>query len=303
MEMNNSPQKEVSVCQALLKDLMEIIERLTAPDGCPWDREQTPESIRKYIIEEGYELIDAIDGGNPAEVMEELGDLLFLLLFLAHMYESAGDFQLSRALISIREKMIRRHPHIFGDLHVTGTKEVVANWQAIKADEARKKGKKKGVLGDLPRAMPALQKAYRLGERASRIGFDWEKPEQVMEKVKEELSELQMAMEQGDEKSAGIGPKLVEEMGDLLFSMANLARKLDISPEDALQQANAKFKERFQKMEALIEADGRDIHSMQLPELDSYWEQVKKEEASTGTDRSHLAHPDKSDHQLYTDDK
>ncbi len=258
-------------CFELCSELIAIIRRLRAPDGCPWDREQTPQSVRKYILEEAYELSEAISQEDSGEVMEELGDLIFLLLFVAELYQEDGLFSLPDALRSIKEKMIRRHPHIFGDVKVDGTADVVANWQAIKSQEAKKKGRKKGVLGDLPKALPALQRAFRLGERASRIGFDWHGHEAVWEKFREEEQELRQAISAGDKEA------IFEEMGDLLFTLSNLARKLDINPEEALRAANSKFETRFKAMEEEISRQGKDIHDMELEELDTYWDLIKTE--------------------------
>jgi tetrapyrrole methylase family protein/MazG family protein/ATP diphosphatase len=264
---NNNP--DIEGCFELCSELIAIIRRLRAPDGCPWDREQTPQSVRKYILEEAYELSEAICQKDAREVMEELGDLIFLLLFVAELYQEEKLFSLPEALISIREKMIRRHPHIFGDVKVEGTADVVANWQAIKSQEAKKKGKKKGVLGDLPKALPALQRAFRLGERASRIGFDWQGHEAVWEKFREEEQELRQAISARDKEA------IFEEMGDLLFTISNLARKLDVNPEEALRAANSKFETRFKAMEEEISRQGKDIHAMELEELDAYWDLIK----------------------------
>ncbi len=249
--------------------LIKVLKRLRAPDGCPWDREQTPQTIKKYMIEEAYELYEAIDNEEDQEVKEELGDLLFLLLFLADLYEEKGSFELKDALECVREKMIRRHPHIFGDVKVNGSKDVVANWQAIKGKEQEKKGKKKSNLGNLPLALPALQRAYRLGERASRVGFDWDEPKQVLEKLKEEMIELEEAMSAKDDAA------ISDELGDLLFTVANLSRKLGKNPEETLKKALDKFVARFHLMEDKISQDGLEINKLDIQELESYWQGVK----------------------------
>ncbi len=254
---------------ARVGDLLAIIKRLRAPDGCPWDREQTPESVKKYVVEETYELVDAIDGGDPSKVAEELGDLMFMLLFIAGMYEETGAFRLADVLRGAAEKMVRRHPHIFGDVKVKDAGDVVANWQAIKACEAKDKGERHSVLGNLPRSLPALQRAFRLGERASRVGFDWDDARGVLARLREEEQELRDAMQGGRKE------EVMHEAGDLLFTMANLARKLGTNPEEALHQANERFLRRFQAMEALLKATGKDLSRCSLEEMDDAWEQAK----------------------------
>ncbi len=249
--------------------LIEIIERLTAPDGCPWDREQTPETVKKYILEEAYELVEAIDSEDTEEVCEEIGDLFFMLLFLAHMYQRKGHFEIHHCLQKSAQKMIRRHPHIFGQTSVRGTEDVVANWQAIKAEESKKKGKKHSALGNLPKAMPALQRAFRLGERASRVGFDWLKAEDVWEKIYEEQRELKEAIEGGDKEATR------EEIGDLLFTLANMARLLGVNPEEALQQSASKFVKRFHNMEEQASAAKADLTDLDQNFLEDLWNKAK----------------------------
>ncbi|WP_022854236.1 nucleoside triphosphate pyrophosphohydrolase [Thermodesulfatator atlanticus] len=254
----------------LFVKLIEIVHRLRAPDGCPWDRKQTPETLKKYVIEEAHEVFDAIGEESPLAVCEEIGDLLFLLIFLAYLYEEAGDFRLRDVLKLCAEKMIRRHPHVFGKIPLNEAEEVVAQWQKIKEKEAREKGQKTSVLGNLPRSLPALQRAFRLGERASRVGFDWQKAEDLFEKLDEEISELKEALGR-KEKDA-----LQEEIGDLLFTVVNLARKLGINPEEALRQTNDKFEHRFQKMEARAQEQGKSLKELSLEEMDALWEEAKK---------------------------
>ena len=252
-----------------IKQLIEVLNRLRAPDGCPWDREQTPDTIKKYILEEAYELYEAIEKRDPSEVEEELGDLFFLLLFLADLYEEKGLFKFSSSLSKIREKMIRRHPHIFGNIKVDGAQDVINNWQAIKGEEAKEKGKKKSILGNLPLALPALQRAFRLGERASRVGFDWKDEKDVFEKLNEEIEELKEAISKGDEN------KIQDELGDLLFTCANLSRKLGFSPEDTLKLSLNKFVKRFHKMEEEIAKDGMEISELDIDTLERYWQSIK----------------------------
>ena len=256
----------------MIEGLIEIIERLRAPDGCPWDREQTPTSVKKYLIEEVYELVDAVDEGIDEEVEEELGDLLFMILFIGYMYEEKRRGFLKGAIRRARDKMIRRHPHIFGDAKVENSQDVKANWQTIKEKEAKKKGKSPSVLGEIPRSLPALQRAYRLGERASRVGFDWEGPEGVQKKLDEEMDELKEAMGEGD------GKAIKRELGDVLFTMANLARHLGINPEDTLYHATKRFEERFKRMEEALRKRGEDIFKTSLEVMDELWDEVKEGE-------------------------
>ncbi len=263
---------DISDIEEKFARLRGIVARLAAPDGCPWDRKQTPFSLKKYVLEEAYELIDAIDNKRPGAVAEEIGDLLFMLLLLAHIYEKSGRFSLGQILDGIAEKMIRRHPHVYGDLHVSSPEELNANWQAIKAREAKEKGDRYSCLGHLPRSMPALQRAFRLGERASRVGFDWSRAEDVWEKVAEEEGELREAMAGGNREA------VAWEIGDLLFSIANLSRLLDINPEEALQDSANRFVDRFYAMEKQIHQTGKELGNSSLEEMDRAWSAVKARE-------------------------
>ncbi|MEZ0328239.1 MAG: nucleoside triphosphate pyrophosphohydrolase [Dissulfuribacterales bacterium] len=249
--------------------LLEIIVRLRAPDGCPWDREQTPQSVMKYLLEETYELLDAIEQEEPEEVAEELGDLLFMLLFLARIYEEQGHFRVQDAMAIAARKMIRRHPHIFGNTKINGTEDVIANWQRIKEQEAKDKGVTHSALGNLPKTLPALQLAFRAGERASRTGFDWADVQGVWAKMKEEERELLQAVEQRDADAVRA------EFGDLLFTLANMARHLSINPEEALKQAVRSFMQRFQAMEEFFANQGRKLVDVGMQEMDEVWKQVK----------------------------
>jgi MazG family protein len=250
--------------------LRSIVARLRAPDGCPWDREQTPFSVKKYILEEAYELSEAIDKKDPKAVAEELGDLFFMLLLLANIYEEADMSFLEEAFAGIGQKMIRRHPHIFGDVKVTSIKEVAANWQAIKTREAEKKGEKHSVLGHLPKSLPALQRAFRVGERASRVDFDWIRPEDVWAKVAEEEQELREAIKTKSRDH------IEHEIGDLLFTVANMARLLKINPEDALQKTIGRFVTRFHAMEDIIRSQGNKLAKCSIEEMDRAWSEAKK---------------------------
>ena len=267
-------KKEFDALGPLFVRLVEIVARLRAPDGCPWDRKQTPETLKKYLLEEAYEVVEAIEKDQPLEVCEEIGDALFLLIFLAYLYEEAGKFRLADVLTLCAEKMIRRHPHVFGEHNLESAEEVVAQWQRIKEKEAQEKGlASSSVLGNLPRNLPALQRAFRVGERASRVGFDWQRPEDLFEKIDEETQELKEALQEGDPA------KIKEELGDLLFTLANLSRKLGVNPEEALRDTVEKFVSRFLEMERHFQGQGKDLRELSLAEMDQVWEEVKKKEA------------------------
>jgi len=259
---------EVKKETASLETLWEIIKTLTGEHGCPWDKKQTPLTLKKYLVEEAYEAYEAIEKGIPEEVREELGDLLFLILFIVYLYEKEGAFTLKELFYFTAQKMIRRHPHVFGEEVAKTAEEVLKTWQRVK----KKEGKSSSVLGNLPRSLPALQRAFRIGERAGRVGLDWESAEGVFQKLEEELKELKEAQKLNDEK------RLKEEVGDILFTVANLSRKLNINPEDALRSALNKFEKRFKRVEKLVEERGLSWENLSPEELDKMWEEVKKDE-------------------------
>ncbi len=263
-------KKEFEKLGPLFTRLVEIVARLRAPDGCPWDREQTPQTLKKYLLEEAYEVVEAIDKDQPLEVCEEIGDALFLLVFLGYLYEEEGKFRLADMLTLCAEKMIRRHPHVFGERNLESPEEVVRQWQRIKEKEAQKKGLSSSVLGNLPRNLPALQRAFRVGERASRVGFDWKRPEDLFDKLDEEIEELKEALKKG------LSSQIKEELGDLLFTIVNLSRKLGINPEEALKETTEKFISRFVAMEKKIQGQGQDLRELSLEEMDQIWEEVKQ---------------------------
>jgi MazG family protein len=249
-------------------ELVQIMERLRAPGGCPWDREQTHQSIRKYVIEEAYEVAEAIDRDDPQELCGELGDLLLQVVFHAQMAREAGRFDVDDVCRAVVEKMRRRHPHVFGDVAVSGSAEVVRNWEQIKA---RERGDAASAVDGVPRALPALQRAERLGEKAARVGFDWPDAAGVLAKIDEERAELAQAMNHGDRQ------RVAEELGDLLFATANLARKLDIEPERALASAVDRFELRFRKVETTARAEGHALAALSADELDRRWQRAKRE--------------------------
>ncbi|HIE33101.1 MAG TPA: nucleoside triphosphate pyrophosphohydrolase [Thermodesulfobacteriaceae bacterium] len=255
--------------------LIEIVARLRGPEGCPWDRKQTPQSLKKYLVEEAYEAYEAINSGDHREVREELGDLLFLILMVAYIYQETGLFTLKEMLTLCAEKMIRRHPHVFGEERAQSAEEVLSRWQSIKEAEAKDKKVKSSVLGNLPKSLPALQLAFRLGERASRVGFDWSSAEEVLPKLKEEWREIEKALESGSTE------KLEEEIGDFLFTVANLSRKLGINPEEALKRSLEKFRKRFIAMEETFRSQGKELRSVSLSEMDEVWEKLKLHERTS----------------------
>jgi tetrapyrrole methylase family protein / MazG family protein len=256
--------------------LVEIMARLRAPGGCPWDRAQSRRDLKPYLVEETYEVLDAIDRENPEMLREELGDLLLQVVFHAQIAREEGAFGIDDVCLSINEKLVRRHPHVFGEVKAETPGEVLVNWEAIKKSEKGEKGDDPSVLSGVPKVLPALLKAYRLQQKAARVGFDWEERRQVEEKVREEWAELDEAVASGDKEHAR------EELGDFLFALVNLSRFLEIDPEDALQGANDKFIRRFQEVESRAREANRDIHGMTLAEMDALWEEVKRTERDRG---------------------
>jgi MazG family protein len=250
--------------------LVDIMARLRGPDGCPWDREQTLESLRGFVLEETYEVLDAIDRADHDDLRGEIGDLLFEGVFLAQIETDESRFTVADSLRHISEKLIRRHPHIFGSTEGIDTPgAVVEQWEQIKATEQQSKGQKKALLAGVPRAMPSLARANEIGTRVAAVGFEWEKTEDVITKIEEEVAELREASVHESHARAE------EEMGDLLFSIANLSRRLGIDPESALRKANEKFTKRFTELEAIFEERGESIHDATLEQMEAVWAQVK----------------------------
>ena len=256
--------------------LLAVMDRLRDPGGCPWDREQTVQTLAPYLLEEAYEVVDAIATGRPRDLREELGDLLIQIVFLARIAREEGWFDIDEVCECIAEKMVRRHPHVFGDREVTDAAEVVRNWEDIKRTEASS-SRERSVLDGVPGSLPALLKAFRMTEKAAAVGFDWRKPVDVMEKMHEEMGELEVELASG---AGAAADRVRGEMGDVLFVMANLARHLGVEPETALQETNAKFKRRFQAMEERTRQAGRNLRDMDLREQDELWEDVKRGEAA-----------------------
>jgi len=261
------------------EDLVALQQKLLAPDGCPWDRQQTHETLRTYLLEETYEVLDALDSKDSKKIAEELGDLLLQILFHAELGRLAGTFDLGDVIESIYLKMVRRHPHVFGETKARDASEVLKNWEAIKAEERRsaEKGSKpeqESLLDGVPRSIPALMRAHQLTRRAANVGFDWESVEAVLDKVAEESAELREAL------PAGRG-RMEEEAGDLLFAAMNIARFLKLDPELALGRANQKFEARFRAMEQEARRAGRKLAGSSPAELDALWERAKLTDRAT----------------------
>lgn len=250
-------------------ELVRLMARLRAPDGCPWDREQTHRSIKPYLIEEAYEVAEAIDHNDDRELCTELGDLLLQIVFHAQMAAEDGRFSIADVARSINDKLIRRHPHVFADTTVSGTDEVLRNWSRIKATE-RQQHDDRSALAGVPRAMPALLRAQRLGEKAAHVGFDWDDAGGVLAKLREELAELETAVQSGNRAASEA------ELGDLLFAATSLARHLALSAEEAVAHAADRFGRRFRDMEAQLAQHGRDIRDTTAAEKDALWEQAKR---------------------------
>jgi MazG family protein len=256
--------------------LVSLVARLRAPDGCPWDREQTLESLRAFVLEEAYEVLEAIDRGDRRALGEEIGDFIFEGVLLAQLCAEDGDFTVADSLTAIADKLVRRHPHVFGSAERARTaEEVLGRWEEAKAREraagASGDAAPKTILGGVPRALPALLRAYEMSTRAASVGFDWERAADVLDKIDEEVAELREAVE----RRVGIE----EEMGDLLFALANLARKLGIEPEAALRRADDKFARRFTTLERRFAARGESLKEAGLARMEEEWGRIKDEES------------------------
>jgi tetrapyrrole methylase family protein/MazG family protein/ATP diphosphatase len=253
--------------------LVEIMQRLLAPDGCPWDREQDPKSLRRYVLEEACEVIDAIDSGDRVSLREELGDLLLQVVFLGELMRKEGAFGPDDVVRAIADKLVRRHPHVFADVEVSGAGEVLQNWERIKAAEK----KERPLLESVPRSLPALTRAQRVGEKVERVGFDWPDARGSRAKVAEEIGELDRAVFEGDKS------RVEEELGDVLFALVNLARHVDVDAEGALRGTIEKFQRRFSHVEKRVKEHhggwpNGAAEKLPLEELDRYWEEAKKGE-------------------------
>uniref|UniRef100_UPI003568DBB4 nucleoside triphosphate pyrophosphohydrolase n=1 Tax=Pontiella sp. TaxID=2837462 RepID=UPI003568DBB4 len=252
--------------------LLDVMRTLRAPDGCPWDREQTHESIKGDLIEEAYEVLDAIESGDPSVLREELGDLLLQVVFHSQIAGEAGAFEFHQVADGISDKLIRRHPHVFGEVTVSGAGEVLQNWDAIKKQEKRDAEEKVSIVSGIPKHLPALQKAHQVQKRAARAGFDWEKIEDVFDKLHEEIEELKEAIVSENED------EIRGELGDLLFSVVNVSRYLGHNPEEILRHNIDKFVARFQYVEDRVHESDRDFPDYTLEELDAFWNEAKRAE-------------------------
>ncbi|MGH9219388.1 MAG: nucleoside triphosphate pyrophosphohydrolase [Vicinamibacterales bacterium] len=267
-------RSDSSDAAARFQQLVEIMRTLRSPHGCAWDRQQTLKTLRPFVLQETYELLDALDRDDYAALEHELGDFLFEAVFLAQICEEEGRFSIADSITSIADKLIRRHPHIFdpqGKASLT-PKEVKQQWEEIKAKERTDAGEpEKTVLSGVPRSMPSLLRAYELSTRAAQVGFDWPTTDDVIEKVEEEIRELRDAVSATGARS----PEAEEEFGDLLFSLVNVARKLGIEPEAALRVANDKFQRRFDDLERQVIADGHKFRDLNLDQLEARWQIAK----------------------------
>ena len=280
--MTTSHAQRPAVTESLgekFERLVAIMRTLRAPGGCPWDREQTHASLRPFVLEETYEVLEAIDKGNMKELREELGDYLYEAVFLAQISEEAREFSIGDAIDVIREKLVRRHPHVFAkkpDEEDITTGQVIERWETMKAREREASGQSdsraKTTLSGVPRTLPALLRAYEISARAAAVGFDWARAGDVLDKIEEEVAEVRREVESG---ATGDLSRAEEEMGDLLFAITNLSRKLGIEPEAALRRANEKFTTRFDAMEHAFAARGKRLPDAALEEMEQEWQRVK----------------------------
>lgn len=255
-----------------IQRLLEVVRTLRGPQGCPWDREQTPDTLKSYAVEEAYELVDAVESGDPQRHRDELGDLLLQVALHAQIRSEQGLFSFNDVCDGLADKLIRRHPHVFGTVKVAGSDDVLRNWEAIKAEE-RGKQPSHSIVAGIPRHLPTLQKAERVQSRAAKVGFDWARADDVLAKVEEEVGEIRAEMQAGQEA------KYKEELGDLLFAVVNLCRFLKVHPEEALESAVRKFVRRFQEVDRRIRESGREMKDCTLAEMDAHWDDVKRDEA------------------------
>lgn len=252
------------------ENLVDIVAKLRAPGGCPWDREQTHDSLKKCLIEETYEVVDALDVHDMNELRGELGDLLLQIVFHAELANETRTFDIKDVIDGISEKLVRRHPHVFGDTSVKDAEEVVVRWEQIKSGE---KGfeHRKSVLDGVPNTLPALSRAMKISKRAAKVGFEWPSVNEVFEKMDEEIAELRHEVEHGTPERAA------EEIGDLLFTVVNIARWSDVDPEDALREMTKRFSHRFRKIEEAAESQDRSVEDMTIEEMDAVWNKAKQE--------------------------
>jgi MazG family protein len=269
---------------ATFADLVALIDHLRSPRGCPWDREQTYASLAPMLLEEAYEAFEAVEAareGRPSELCAELGDLLFQIVFYSQVARERDDFAIDDVIDTVHAKMVRRHPHVFGDATADNTADVLRSWEAIKAEEKKQKrggeAPPQSLLDGVSVKVPALMEAHQLSTKAARVGFDWKRIDDIFDKVSEELAELKMAIEQHAASRAECDHALVrEEVGDVLFALTNIARHLQVEPEAALKLTNRKFRKRFGHIEETLAQQGRTFESVELNELEEIWQQAKE---------------------------
>jgi tetrapyrrole methylase family protein/MazG family protein len=263
--MGKKPSEQKSASEAF-QNLLEIMATLRGPRGCPWDKKQTHASLKACLLEETYEVLEAIDSGDPQSLREELGDLLLQVVFQSQIATEEKKFQITEVIHHLVDKLVRRHPHVFADEEVEHADEAIGKWEKIKSQE---KGKGKSLLSGVPHELPALFRAYRIGSKVARVGFDWPHLDGVLEKVEEEIEELRHAHRQNDPQA------LEEELGDLFFSLAQVARHLKVNPEDSLRKSTNKFQKRFAWMEKQLEVQSKTLHDLSLDEMEGLWQKSK----------------------------
>jgi nucleoside triphosphate diphosphatase len=271
---------------ASFDDLVALMARLRSPEGCPWDREQTYETLAPMLLEEAYEAFEAVEEareGRPQELRDELGDLLFQIVFYAQVARERGEFTIGDVTEAIHSKMVRRHPHVFGDALAVDAAEVLRNWEAIKAEEKRLAGGKDAAASDsslldgVSHKAPALMEAHQLATKAARVGFDWQRLEDIFDKLHEEIDELRAAIKHQAESGEASEARVREEIGDVLFAVTNIARHLQVEPEAALKVTNRKFRHRFRHIELGLAARGRVLDEATLDEMEALWQEAKKQ--------------------------
>jgi tetrapyrrole methylase family protein / MazG family protein len=263
--------------------LTELMDVLRSPEGCPWDRDQTRETLKPMLIEESYEVLEALDSQDPSELCEELGDLLFQVVFHCRIAKERGEFDADEVCRRVYEKMVRRHPHVFGDAKYQDAQELLKHWEDIKAAEQAQAGRtkeKKSLLDGIPPDLPAMYAGYQISAKASRVGFDWPNLQGIKDKVVEEFQELEAAVEEQDPE------RIREEVGDLLFAALNAARFLQIDPETALNRASTKFADRFRRLERHFAGQGRRLKDVSLEEMETSWQDLKKQESGVRSQES-----------------
>ena len=273
---------------ATFNDLIQLMDRLRSPTGCPWDREQNYATLAPMLLEEAYEAFDAVEearDGHPEELRDELGDLLFQIVFYAQVAKERGEFTIDDVTDAIHTKMVRRHPHVFGDVTADDSATVLLNWETMKAEERRAAGKsdnaKTSILDGVTSKAPALMEAHQLSTKAARVGFDWQKVEDIFDKLHEEIEELRSAIkEHATSNDEAAHARVREEMGDLLFAATNIARHMQVEPESALKLTNRKFRQRFGYIEEKLHKNERTFEGASLDELEDLWQEAKKSEAN-----------------------